>query len=56
MEDKFLMQVVKETTKRGVLLDLVWANREGVAGNLKAVGSLGCSDHEIVKEMKKVKQ
>ena len=34
--------------RRGVLLDLVRTNREGAAGNVKAGGSLGCSNHEIV--------
>ena len=56
MEDNFLMQVVKETMRRGVLLDLVRTNREGAAGNVKAGGSLGCSDHEIVEEMKERRQ
>ena len=44
VEDNFLMQVVEEPMRRGVLLDLVLTNKEGV----KVKGSLGCSDHEIV--------
>jgi len=31
-----------------VLLDLVLTNKKELVGNMKAEGSLGCSDHEIV--------
>ena len=34
--------------KRDLLLDLVLTNKEGLPGNMKAGGSLGCSDHNIV--------
>ena len=34
--------------RRGVLLDLVLTNKEGLVGNVKAGGSPGCSDHEMV--------
>jgi len=30
------------------MLDLVLTNKEGLVGNEKLKGSLGCSDHEIV--------
>ncbi|GAB0193175.1 hypothetical protein GRJ2_001782800 [Grus japonensis] len=30
------------------MLDLVLTNKEGLVGNVKLKGSLGCSDHEIV--------
>ena len=30
------------------MLDLVFNNKEGLMGNVKLRGSLGCSDHEIV--------
>ena len=33
---------------RGVLLDLVFPNKEELVGDVKAGGSLGCSDHEVV--------
>lgn len=46
--DNFLMQVVEELTRRGVLLDLVLTNKEGLVGDVKARGRLGCSDHEMV--------
>ena len=41
------MQVVGETTVRGVLLDLVLTNKDGLVGNVKVEGSLGCSDHKM---------
>ncbi|GAB0208992.1 mitochondrial enolase superfamily member 1 [Grus japonensis] len=42
------MQVVEEPTRRGVLLDLVLTNKEGLVGDVKDGGSLGCSGHEMV--------
>jgi len=30
------------------MLDLVLTNKEGLVGNVKLKGSLGCSDHQIV--------
>ncbi|GAB0209097.1 hypothetical protein GRJ2_003375400 [Grus japonensis] len=47
-DDNFLTQVVEEPTRRGVLLDLVLTNKEGLVGDVKVGGSLGCSDHEMV--------
>jgi len=40
--------VVQESTQRGVLLDLVRTNKEGLVDDEKAGGSFGCSDHEMV--------
>jgi len=34
--------------RRGAMLDLVLTNKEGLVGNVKLKGSLGCSDHEMV--------
>ncbi|GAB0206526.1 hypothetical protein GRJ2_003118200 [Grus japonensis] len=48
IDDNFLTQVVEEPTRRGVLLDLVLTNKEGLVGDVKVGGSLGCSDHENV--------
>jgi len=48
IDDNFLMQVVEELMWRGVLLDLVFPNKEELVGDVKAGGSLGCSDHEVV--------
>ncbi|GAB0205958.1 mitochondrial enolase superfamily member 1 [Grus japonensis] len=40
--------VVEEPMKRGVLLDLVLTNKEGLVEDVKAGGSLCCNDHEMV--------
>ncbi|PKU30494.1 rna-directed dna polymerase from mobile element jockey-like [Limosa lapponica baueri] len=34
--------------RRGALLDFMLTNKEGLAGDVKVKGSLGCSDHEMV--------
>ncbi|GAB0181918.1 cAMP-dependent protein kinase inhibitor alpha [Grus japonensis] len=34
--------------RRGTILDLVLTNKEGLVGDVKLKGSLGCSDHEMV--------
>jgi len=34
--------------RRCVMLDLVLTNKEGLVGNVKIKGSLGCSDNEVV--------
>lgn len=46
--DNFMTQVIGEPTRRGALLDLVLTNRDGLVGNMKVEGSLGCSDHEML--------
>ncbi|GAB0203625.1 hypothetical protein GRJ2_002828100 [Grus japonensis] len=33
---------------RGAMMDLVLTNKEGLVGDVKLKGSLGCSDHEMV--------
>ncbi|GAB0209691.1 hypothetical protein GRJ2_003434800 [Grus japonensis] len=48
VDDNFLLQVIEEPTRRGAMLDLVLTNKEGLAGDVKLKGSLGCSDHEMV--------
>jgi len=40
--------VEEEPRSRGVLLGLVLTNKEGLVEVVKAGGSLGCSDHEMV--------
>jgi len=47
VEDNFL-QVLEQPTRRGAMLDLVLTNKEGLVGNVKVKGSLGCSDHKMV--------
>lgn len=46
--DNFLTRVVKEPTRKGVQLDLILPNMEGMVRDVKAGGSLGYSDHEIM--------
>ncbi|GAB0186577.1 hypothetical protein GRJ2_001123000 [Grus japonensis] len=48
IDDSFLLQVIEEPMRRGATLDLVLTNKEGLVGNVKLQGSLGCSDHETV--------
>jgi len=48
IDDNFLMQVVEETVRRDMLLDLVLTNKEGLVEDVKVGGSLGCSDHGMV--------
>ena len=48
INDNFWTQVVQEPTRRGVLLDLVLKNKEGLVEDWKAGDSLGCSDQEMV--------
>lgn len=47
IRNNFPVHVMEETTKRVVLMDLVLINKEGLVGDVKVGGSLGCSDHEI---------
>ncbi|GAB0176939.1 mitochondrial enolase superfamily member 1 [Grus japonensis] len=48
VDDNFLLQVTEEPTRRGAMLDLILTNKEGLVGDVKLKGSLGCSDHEMV--------
>ncbi|RMC14859.1 hypothetical protein DUI87_07035 [Hirundo rustica rustica] len=48
MEDKFLSQLVGEPTRGGTMLDLLFANRDGLMGDVVVGGCLGQSDHEII--------
>ena len=48
IDDNFLTQVVEKPKRRGVLLDLVLMNKEGLVEDMKIGGSLSCSDCEIV--------
>ncbi|PKU35904.1 rna-directed dna polymerase from mobile element jockey-like [Limosa lapponica baueri] len=40
--------MVEEPMRKGAMLDLVLTNKEGLVGNVKLKGSLGCSDHKMV--------
>ncbi|GAB0195117.1 mitochondrial enolase superfamily member 1 [Grus japonensis] len=48
VDDNFLLQVTEEPMRRGAMLDLILTNKEGLVGDMKLKGSLGCSDHEMV--------
>ncbi|PKU32130.1 dtw domain-containing protein 2 [Limosa lapponica baueri] len=48
VNDNFLLQMIEEPMRKGTVLDLVLTNKEGLVGNVKFKGSLGCSDHEMV--------
>ncbi|GAB0180798.1 hypothetical protein GRJ2_000545100 [Grus japonensis] len=46
--ENFLLQVTEEPTRRGAMLDLILTNKEGLVGDVKLKGNLGCSDHKMV--------
>ncbi|KAM9591477.1 uncharacterized protein ACIBXB_006274 [Morphnus guianensis] len=48
IEDNLLVQVLRELTRKGALLDLLFVNREGLMGEVVIGGCLGHSDHEVV--------
>ncbi|GAB0177717.1 hypothetical protein GRJ2_000237000 [Grus japonensis] len=48
VDDNFLLQVIEKPTRRGAMLDLILTNKEGLVGDVKLKGGLGCSDHEMV--------
>ncbi|GAB0205489.1 hypothetical protein GRJ2_003014500 [Grus japonensis] len=48
IDDKFVLEVIEESTRRGAMLDLLLTNKEGLVGDVKLKGSLGCSDHKMV--------
>ncbi|GAB0203785.1 hypothetical protein GRJ2_002844100 [Grus japonensis] len=48
MEDNFLTQLVSEPTREGAPLDLLFANREGLVGDVMIGGHLGHRDHEMI--------
>ena len=48
VEDSFLTQLVREPTRDGALLDLLFTNKEGLVGDAKVEEHLGQRDHEII--------
>uniref|UniRef100_A0A8B9CU89 Reverse transcriptase domain-containing protein n=1 Tax=Anser brachyrhynchus TaxID=132585 RepID=A0A8B9CU89_9AVES len=48
VEDSFLTQLVREPTRGGAPLDLLFTNREGLVGDVVVGSCLGQSDHEMV--------
>ena len=49
IDDNFLTQMIKKHKRRDTLLDLTLANKEEQVRDVKAGGSLCCSDHGMVK-------
>ena len=47
VEENFLTQLVSKPTREGAPLDLLFANREGLVGDVMVGGRLGHSDHEM---------
>ncbi|RMB92461.1 hypothetical protein DUI87_31103 [Hirundo rustica rustica] len=48
MEDNFLSQLVGEPTRGRTVLDLLFANRDGLVGDVVVGGRLGQNDHETI--------
>ena len=48
MEDNFLTQLVREPAREGTLLDVKFANREGLVSDVMVGAHLGHSDHEMI--------
>jgi len=48
VENNFLTQLVSEPTREGAPLDLFFANRDGLVGDVMVRGHLGHSDHEMI--------
>ncbi|KAK4806171.1 hypothetical protein QYF61_001094 [Mycteria americana] len=46
--DNFLTQLVREPTREGAPLDLLFTNREGLVSHVMVGGCLGQSDHEMI--------
>lgn len=48
VQDDFVVQVVSEPAGEGAPLALLFADREGLVGDVVVGGSLGISDHDIL--------
>ena len=48
LDDNFLVQVLREPTRKGALLNLLLEKREGLVGDMAIGSHLGHSDHEVV--------
>jgi len=48
VEDNFLTQLVSDPTRKGTLLDMLFAVGEGLVGDVMVGGCLGHSEHEII--------
>jgi len=45
---QLLDQAIEELKRRDLLLDLILTGKEGVVGNVKIEGNLGCNGHGMV--------
>lgn len=48
VEDNLLTQLMREPTREGTLLDLLFKNREGLVGDVVSGGLLGHNGYEMV--------
>jgi len=48
IDNNFPLQVTEQPMRRSAVLDLILISKEGLMGNAKLKGSLGCSHHELV--------
>lgn len=48
VHDNFWIQMIRETTRKGPLLDLILVNKAKVVMVVKGEGRLGCTDHELM--------
>jgi len=49
IEGNFFSQVIDSSTRRNAILDLLVTNVSGLISDVKIGGTLGCSDHALVK-------
>ncbi|KAF4799511.1 hypothetical protein TURU_054333 [Turdus rufiventris] len=56
VDDSFLLQVMEEPMRRGVLLNLVLSYKEDLMRNVNLKGGVGCSDHEVVKILRTMRK
>lgn len=48
VNDSFLVQILRELTRKGVVLDLLLVNREGLVGAVVISGHPGHRSHEVI--------
>ncbi|TRZ26834.1 hypothetical protein HGM15179_000304 [Zosterops borbonicus] len=48
VEDNFLLQLMIEHTRGGIMLDMLFVNGDGLVGDVVVGGCLGHNDHEII--------
>lgn len=56
VDDSFLLQVIEEPMRRGVLLNLFLSYKEDLMRNVNLKGGVGCSDHEVVKILRTMRK